>query len=288
VFTSTEFTAALFEAAPDAILVVEHGGRIARANNQAEKLFGLPKEELQQQSVEELVPDPFRNSHLSSRNTAHAATYLRSAGHLSRELFARRSDGVQIPVEITLSAVEQEGRSYTIAIVRDVTERRELEERLRYLSTHDVLTGLYNRNFFDEELARLQKGRQFPLAVLVADLDGLKQVNDAQGHAAGDELLRRTAWVLTATFRAGDIVARIGGDEFAVLVFGDDARSIDSLNQRLKVTMEANNRDGQAPVVHLSVGATFVDRGDSLSDALRQADLLMYVQKRAHHDAALP
>jgi len=89
---------------------------------------------------------------------------------------------------------------------------------LRFLSTHDPLTGLYNRSYYEEELVRLGRGRAFPVSVIVADLDGLKDVNDTFGHEAGDGLLREAAEILRATFRAEDVVARIGGDEFAILL----------------------------------------------------------------------
>ncbi|MDD5369776.1 MAG: diguanylate cyclase, partial [Anaerolineaceae bacterium] len=104
------------------------------------------------------------------------------------------------------------------AVGRDITDRKKVEDELRYLSTHDRLTGIYNRGYFEEELARLDHGRQFPVSVLMADVDGLKETNDTHGHQAGDELLRQTAEVLKSAFRAQDVVARIGGDEFGILL----------------------------------------------------------------------
>jgi PAS domain S-box-containing protein len=105
-----------------------------------------------------------------------------------------------------------------ICISKEITDRKQMERELQNLSTHDTLTGLYNRNFFETEMARIQLGRLFPISIVVADVDNLKTVNDHYGHSAGDELLRKVAQQLRQTFRAEDIVARIGGDEFAVLL----------------------------------------------------------------------
>lgn len=107
-------------------------------------------------------------------------------------------------------------------ISKDITERKQMEEDLLRLSTHDILTGLYNRNFYEVELERLQISRLYPISIVIADMDDLKSVNDHFGHSAGDILLQRVANYLHQAFRAEDIIARIGGDEFAVLLqFGD-------------------------------------------------------------------
>ena len=108
--------------------------------------------------------------------------------------------------------------SKVIVSVVDITQQKRAEDRLRFLSTHDVLTGLYNRAFFEEETTRMERGRHYPISVLMVDVDHLKITNDRRGHAAGDSLLRRAAAVLRAAFRTEDVVARIGGDEFAVLL----------------------------------------------------------------------
>ena len=97
-------------------------------------------------------------------------------------------------------------------------ERERAQEELKYLSIHDTLTGLYNRNFFMAEIERLERGRAFPISIVMADADHLKETNDRQGHPAGDALLKRIAQTLTIAFRAEDVIARIGGDEFAVLL----------------------------------------------------------------------
>jgi diguanylate cyclase (GGDEF)-like protein len=161
-----------------------------------------------------------------------------------------------------------------------------MEDRLRFQSTHDSLTGLYNRLFFEEEIARLEHSRQFPISFIVIDLDKLKQVNDSDGHLAGDELLRRLAGVLRSTFRVEDIIARLGGDEFAVLLPNTGAVSLRRAVQRLRRNLTASN---QACVdclaLSFSVGGATAELNSPLREALDRADRNMYRNKRSRNDS---
>ncbi len=114
------------------------------------------------------------------------------------------------------------GAVVKLITLQDVSDRVKAEEKLKYLSTHDSLTGLFNRNFFEAEMQRLQSGRSFPISILVTDLDKLKEINDRYGHEAGDLLLKEVAKVFRETFRADDITARLGGDEFVFLLLKTD------------------------------------------------------------------
>jgi diguanylate cyclase (GGDEF)-like protein/PAS domain S-box-containing protein len=166
-----------------------------------------------------------------------------------------------------------------MAVVQDITGRKRLEDKLRYLSAHDPLTNLFNRLYFEEEMARLAKGRHFPVSVVSADVDGLKAVNDRLGHAAGDELLRQAAEVLRISFRPGDVVARIGGDEFAVLLPGASATAGESVLARVRRNENAYNARDDRPPVHFSLGLATAEEGQSLAETLRLADSRMYRNK---------
>ncbi|MCC6334058.1 MAG: diguanylate cyclase [Myxococcales bacterium] len=275
------FAHALLESAPDAIIVFADDGRIALVNAQTERLFGFERAQLVGQDVDELVPDDERTAR---RNNGPPAS-LRRANLKSIELGARRRDGTRLPVEVSLSPIELGGERFTIAVVRDMTERRRLEDHLLYLSTHDALTGLANRGAFDEVLLRLEERGPWPVGIIMVDLDGLKQVNDSSGHAAGDELLRRTARVLKATFRAHDCVARIGGDEFAMLLAGHDVTALDSVTQRLVRAVDRHNTEHGGATLALSVGTSVARQGDKLHVALGEADSRMYSMKREHRGA---
>lgn len=105
-----------------------------------------------------------------------------------------------------------------VQCIRDIGERKKMEDELRYLSTHDALTGVHNRAFFERELQRLEKERFFPVSFIVCDLDGLKIVNDALGHDKGDELLCRAARVFMECVPGSSVVTRVGGDEFVIIL----------------------------------------------------------------------
>jgi diguanylate cyclase (GGDEF)-like protein/PAS domain S-box-containing protein len=175
-----------------------------------------------------------------------------------------------------------------VGIIEDITERRQAEEHLRYISSHDVLTDLYNRFYFEEELARLERGRSYPVTIISVDVDGLKQVNDRLGHAAGDELLRRTAQVLRLAFRNGDMIARIGGDEFAVVLPAADATAAEKALLRIRSQIADYNQANPDLPVRLSVGAATGDRGRTPTEILRDADRDMYRDKALRTGLAKP
>lgn len=158
--------------------------------------------------------------------------------------------------------------------------QNEQREQLTYVSTHDAITGLYNRQFFETELKRLARGRHFPVSVVMADLDGLKSVNDTHGHPAGDALLRRTGEMLTTVVRAEDIVARVGGDEFTVLL-PDFALTSDDLQARIANYAAAHPVPDEAPHLILSFGIAVAVDGNGLLEAVSIADQRMYQMKRA-------
>jgi diguanylate cyclase (GGDEF)-like protein len=182
--------------------------------------------------------------------------------------------------EITVSPLKDAGGTVVacIEVVRDITGRKRTEERLRYMSSHDILTGLYNRAYFEQELMRLNRSRLFPVSIVMADVDDLKVVNDSYGHAAGDKLLVRAARLFREAFRAEDVVARVGGDEFAVLLpNADEAAALESV-QRIRKSMTAE-QGANRTVVGLSLGTATARDSRQLFAALAQADQRMYQDK---------
>ncbi|CAH2029833.1 sensor domain-containing diguanylate cyclase [Trichlorobacter ammonificans] len=164
-----------------------------------------------------------------------------------------------------------------LKVSQDITDRKLYEEKLHYLGTHDPLTGLYNRAYFDAELQRLGAGRDFPVSVVIADIDGLKEVNDHQGHDAGDRMIKGAATVLLSAFRASDAVARIGGDEFAVLLPRTDHEAVTAVIQRLRNGESDPNLGIFAR--HLSLGAATAKESTELHNVIKSADRLMYADK---------
>lgn len=167
---------------------------------------------------------------------------------------------------------------------RDITKRKEAEEQLLLLSFHDSLTGLYNRNYYEQELLRLQDGRHLPLGLIIYDIDGLKMINDTLGHQCGDELIKHAAKILKDIFRDGDMIARTGGDEFVVLLPDCDPCIFHSAARRIKANMPlpGGNSLSSCPI-SLSIGAALATEAPlNLQGLYKKADDLMYQDKQAH------
>lgn len=273
---------ALWSSSADAVILLDLTGCILSANPSALRLLGYEEDDLVGQPVEVLVPEDRRARHLEHRH----GFGLNSQSRLMRgatELVTLRRDGTQVPVEISLTPVEGLG---VLAIMRDMTPWRELEAQLRELSFRDGLTGLYNRLYLQEEMDRLERGRYRPIGVLVADVDGLKEVNDSQGHAEGDALIVRVGELLARVLRVEDIVARVGGDEFVALVPGADEAAMEMILERIRRERAACWAAGER--VSVSVGGASASAGDLLSDTMREADARMYAEKRQRKACADP
>ena len=206
---------------------------------------------------------------------------IKQMGSRHRESSNVRKDGTVFPVHL-LSDVVVDNDGNPLAVVstcEDITERKRIEEKLTYMSTHDSLTGLYNRTFFDEELARLGRGRRFPVSVVVGDVDDLKEVNDTLGHEAGDLQIKKAARVLVEALRAEDIVARLGGDEFAAILPQTDKATARDITARIRNALAIENGLHSGPGLSVSLGVATVENGKRLTDAWKLADMRMYEDK---------
>ncbi|MDR3563048.1 MAG: GAF domain-containing protein [Negativicutes bacterium] len=189
--------------------------------------------------------------------------------------------------ELRYTEKDQEILTFVSNQVAMAIERKQAEENSKYLANYDALTGLHNRAYFDRELSRTRGAADMPVAIVICDTDGLKLVNDTFGHAAGDRLLKVTAQLIKGVLQAGDVAARIGGDEFAILLPKSDEGATRLLVNRLQAQITAHNR--QQPGVPLSISVGYGVRSDmdaSLQELVKEADNHMYREKLHHSQSA--
>lgn len=202
-----------------------------------------------------------------------------------REVVNYRLDGTELHLHLQFSVLpgHEDDWSLVQVALTDITARRKAEAYLEYLGKHDVLTKLYNRSFYVDEMNRLERKGPFPVTIVMADLNGLKAMNDRLGHAAGDALLRRVGEVLGKAVEKPCHAARIGGDEFAILLPGSDERDGEALIESIHDLVEVNNQFYSAAQLNLSIGAATSTHGERLEDTAKRADTQMYVAKRQYY-----
>ena len=158
------------------------------------------------------------------------------------------------------------------------------QKSLPYLSTHDALTGLYNRLFFETEFTRMEKSRLFPISIIMAVVDELKNVNDNFGDSTGDQMLISVARLFSKVFRQEDIISRYGGDEFAILLPGADTSIAKEVINRIKEQINTYNENHIELPISISMGVSTANQGESLKGHLKLADKLMRQEKKVESD----
>jgi len=274
---SEEKFKSLFNNAHDSIMLLEltpdrKDAVIIESNRAACRMYGYFKEKLKGMKF---------CSIFSSENGG-------SCSELVKKIYKNRSfkfemvnitkQGRKINVDASCQLFRLENREVAILICRNITRKKREEEKIRFLSFRDGLTGLYNREYFEEELKRLNTERQLPLSIIMADLNGLKLTNDAFGHKEGDRMLKRAAKVLRSSCRKEDIIARWGGDEFIILLPNTGADKSDQLIKRIKDACQ--NSDGYDIQLSISMGvATKKLPAENISKVLQKAEDRMYKNK---------
>ncbi len=287
--TANERVERLFEDAPNGVALLDADGTILRVNIAMAVLVGLdPPDMVGHRLADFETPG-------EGRIEDHLGRLLQLRGEpLDAECMLRDSGGNDVTVSLSSTVVGDRVMGEIVMVnVVDISDRRRYLDRLAHLADHDVLTGLANRRRFEGELERhLDRCRRHGPAgaLLLLDLDNFKQVNDTRGHNAGDQLLVTIAGLLRRSIRTTDVVARVGGDEFAIMLTdGDeaDARRVAELVVD-RIGTHASTLDGVARRVTASVGAvTFRAASEHAADVLALADMTMYDAKEAGRNRAV-
>jgi diguanylate cyclase (GGDEF)-like protein/PAS domain S-box-containing protein len=204
---------------------------------------------------------------------------MESEGRVSQlEIPVRGRDGLLHTGIITIDIIEIANTQCWLTCMVDISARKEIEEKIRYLSFHDSLTGVYNRAFYEEELKRLDTESSLPLSVIMGDLNGLKLLNDTFGHQIGDELLKLGSEIMRKVTRPEDIVARIGGDEFIILLPNTSEKVAKNIMKR--IIEECDNRDIKGIKVSISLGvACKKDLETDINIVILSSEERMYTKK---------
>lgn len=265
--------------AGDAVITTDMEGKIIDWNRGAKQLFGYSSREVIGQPASMLY------RHKSTPRRLMTKLGLTKDGIVRKDVRVLLKSGEKRWIGLSLSWLRnRQGETVgTVGVSKDVTERRNLEERLRQLSITDKLTGLYNQSHFFHRL-EIEKERSrrlgHPLALLLFDLDGFKPLNDTQGHAEGDRLLREVGEVLMKNVRKEvDSAFRYGGDEFTVMLPGASVTAAVGFAERVRVAIKALEGG-----VCASLGISPFDRENAAQQILQQADASMYCAKRAGGD----
>lgn len=274
------------DALPDAVVIVNNDHRIALVNSRAGEMFGHPVDTLKGSDLSMLIPKLHRDTHRHRVGDYFQNPTPRSMG-LNKRFCGVHADGTEIPVDITINTIMLDGCVVAMALVRDVSYQRELEERLIRESLTDEMTGFFNRKHFNNQLSALHSGftrSGLPSSVIMFDFDHFKNINDQYGHAAGDIVLIDTAKMIKEELRPLDVACRIGGEEFAIIMPNTRIESAATLAERIRKQIEATDFRLENTVFHATVTmsvASFLPSDQSYDSLVRRADKALYIGKAA-------
>jgi diguanylate cyclase (GGDEF)-like protein len=257
--------------------------RVVDVNHETLRMFAAPDKNTLLKHISRIFRDEMRESFGDQLQDLWNGKTLQQ-----REVLNYSLSGEPVNIHMQFAVLDDHLADWGMVLVSlvDITARKKAEAYLEYLGKHDVLTQLRNRTFYTEELNRLSRKGPWPVSVLAIDLNGLKNINDEEGHAAGDALLRRVGEVLSKAVDAPSWPARIGGDEFAILLPMTDERGAEAMRERVLALLDLNNQfyAGQSGhALSLAIGVATCAVGDSLDTALMRADKAMYEDKASHY-----
>ncbi|MGH4139012.1 diguanylate cyclase domain-containing protein [Clostridium sp.] len=269
----------LFENAKDIILYINADERVIDANKTAVEKYGYSRVEFLNMKLQQL-------RHPLTMKDYQGQMEMSASDGIVYECVNVRKDGSSFPVEVSSRTTEINGELIRIHIIRDITERKQYEEKIKYLANYDALTYIPNRGFLMKQFKKTleqSKRNKFKFAVMLFDVDKFKLINDIHGHNAGDEVLKNIAKRLQETVRKADIIGRLGGDEFLVIQpfikTKDDASNL--ANRMLEYVAKPVQWNNVNLDVDISIGiAIYPDDSENMKDLIHNADNAMYFTKK--------
>jgi diguanylate cyclase (GGDEF)-like protein/PAS domain S-box-containing protein len=275
---------ALLAGLTEGIVITDSRGAIEQINRAACDMFDYNPDEIVGRSLAALLGSPNQDDY-----AAHFRAYAQGQPvpilGLAREANGRRKDSSTFPIELTVSETKPYGNRMLVAVVRDVSERKKAEQQLIHMADHDPLTHLINHRRFEQEIDKyLDYATRYGGggAVLVIGIDSFKYLNDALGHKTGDELLQKIAGQLRSRMRKTDVLARLGGDQFGVLLHESERQRTAAIAEELRGLVESNRFviERQSFRVTVSVGIAHIeDLKLGGKELLGQAEAAMYEAK---------
>lgn len=273
----------IVETSGDGVWIIDADNRTSFANERFVRMTGYPIGELIGKQALEFFDEKYHSVIAANLRSIQRGKNIR------KDTKFRRKDGGVLWSIVSSTAIFDKSGAYAgaLGMITDITERKRMEKELEYISLHDPLTGLYNRTFFEKEMLRAGVETQKHAGIIVCDLDCLKFINDTLGHDVGDALIVEAAGVFKASFRDSDLIARIGGDEFAVLIPYGNEETIVKACERVRGTVARYNATRPELPLSLSIGFA-VSKGlpVSMSELFKEADNNMYREKLCHSQSA--
>lgn len=264
----------------DGVISTDNMGNIMFLNKVTEALTGWTQEAARGKSIEEVFHIVNEFTRERSSNIVKKVLESGKILELDNNTILISRDGIECHIEDSAAPILQENGEIVgvVLVFRDVTEKKERQKEILYLSYHDQLTGLYNRRFYEEELKRLNIERNLPITIVMGDVNGLKLINDSFGHVTGDELLKKVAEVITKGCRADEIIARLGGDEFVILLPRTDAIETQQIIKRIN-DLSLKQKIGDLDI-SISFGyETKNNSQESIEEVFKKAEDHMYKKK---------
>jgi diguanylate cyclase (GGDEF)-like protein/PAS domain S-box-containing protein len=265
----------LFNQLPDMLFTVDAGGNFGYVNPACILVTGYSEAELTRMNIFDLIDNSYQQIFRHKLSSHLAGEY--SAPY---EIIIIKRNNEKVLLEFNVARLETTVLPELIITARDVKEKISVRNRLRYLSEHDVLSGLYNRSYFEQEIKRLELEEIVPLSIIICDVNGLKLINDTMGHAQGDRIISIMGSILQEISMPGFVAARIGGDEFAVIMPGADEIKAGTTKTRILNMIKQINKNNDGIYLSVAIGSfTRSSIEQPLEIVLRNADNAMYRAK---------